>query len=325
MDPAFLQAKEKYRATKQPPSKLETQLQQALAKNPFARALASPLRSCGWTDVRLPRYFLQDFKVLSHPDTGIPYLLPTSLTRKHSGEEGIPEEKTRPIGGMTGYVIANGSTLESMQVSKQSKQPAHLNLLPSSVRSVKTAMNMFSSSKWRPDMAEFVLELLRRRCVEHLLHLASLKRGYVVACVDWEDASSKRSVGVFLWTGGREDNPMPSPADFATLDLGMEGGLKGGEKKKRRKVPVYNLRSLLGQKKLAHLMAQSGVFERVVVAVKHKLMTIDLEMKLWKLQGYIADYDKIIEGRKTSGGETEIDEEAEDDWDEECLDDDGDE
>lgn len=179
-------------------------------------------------------------------------------------------------------------------------------------------------------METFVLELMRRRCVEHLTDLASMKRGYLVGCVDWEDASSKPSVGAFLWTGGNENDPRDRPADFATLDLGMEGGLKGGERKRKRKVPVYNLRTLLGLEKLAELREQlpNGLFARDVIAVKHKKMTVELQMQLWKLQGYIANFNQLLEARKAvSAGRSTLDEEdeefVEDDEDEDEDDDSG--
>lgn len=41
-----------------------------------AQALASPLRHCGLTGARLPREFLLDFGLVSHPKTGLPWHFP---------------------------------------------------------------------------------------------------------------------------------------------------------------------------------------------------------------------------------------------------------
>ncbi|KUJ10985.1 uncharacterized protein LY89DRAFT_595519 [Mollisia scopiformis] len=302
MDPTFQQAKAKRRIPKQPPSGVLTPFQQDLAKNPYALALSTPMRRCRLTDVNVPKYFLQDYKILSHPITGVPYFLPASLSRKHTKEK--TEERPKMIEGITSYTLNYRKALSSMQnptggyfTSRSgSNKRAHHRLVPQGLRDVKPAMKMVMASRWRPDMEDFVLELMRRRCVEHLVDLASLKRGYLVGCADWEDAASKPSVAAFLWTGGIGDEPINPPTDFATLDLGMEGGLKGGEKKKRRKVPVYNLRNIIGEEKLIELRnVGSGIFGRDVVALKHKKMTVELQMQLWKLQGYMADYEKLLQ------------------------------
>ncbi|KAE8440885.1 hypothetical protein EG329_006352 [Mollisiaceae sp. DMI_Dod_QoI] len=305
MDSSFLQAKKKHQVPKQPPSELRSLLQQELAKNPFALALASPVRRCGLTETALPRYFLQDFHMLAHPTTSEPYFLPISLTRKSSRAK-ESAENTNPIGGATGYTLANKHTLASilspngphLRIRGGRTQRAHHKLVPQSFRTVKPAMKMLINSRWRPDMESFVLELMRRRCMEHLVDLRNLKRGYLVGCANWEDAASKPSVAAFLWTGGdAEVEPDNQPIDYSTLDLGMEGGLTGGEKKKRRKVLVYNMRTLLGQEKLAELRKNvgNGIFDREVVVLKRKKMTVDLQMKLWKLQGYVAEHSGLLD------------------------------
>lgn len=45
-----------------------------------ARALASPIRKCGLTQVALPRYFLQDFEAVKHPETGAFWYAPGPLS-----------------------------------------------------------------------------------------------------------------------------------------------------------------------------------------------------------------------------------------------------
>jgi hypothetical protein len=84
MDPEYISAKEKYHARKLPPSKNPTSLQKLLAKNPYAIALATPVRTCRVTSVVLPRYFLQDFNLIAHPETKEPWWVPGSLARKYS-------------------------------------------------------------------------------------------------------------------------------------------------------------------------------------------------------------------------------------------------
>lgn len=325
MNLAFLQARQKHQAPKHRPSKLHSKLQQELAKNPFALALSTPVRICGLTRTSLPKYFLQDFKILAHPETGDPCFLPTSLTRKGKRLDRSGDD-LGTIGGTTGYTLSSKIALSSMQSpvggyyrDKGGKyQRAHHRLIPASIKSVKESMRVVGRLKWRPDMADFVLKLMRCRIIEHLIDLGNLKRGYLVGCADWEDAASKPQVAAFLWTGGDPNTEnFSEPGEYSTLDLGMEGGLKGGEKKRKRKVPVYNLRTLLGREKLVELKQNfgNGMFDRELVALKHKNMTVELQSKFWRLQGYVAEHRRAPQG----GGEESWDEyqDEEEDEDEE--------
>ncbi|KAB8297366.1 hypothetical protein EYC80_002711 [Monilinia laxa] len=67
MDPVFLEARNKHSAPKPPPSKERTAFQEQLAKNPYALALATPVRQCSATQLSLPSFFLQDFTVMRAP------------------------------------------------------------------------------------------------------------------------------------------------------------------------------------------------------------------------------------------------------------------
>ncbi|KAI5468073.1 Alpha/Beta hydrolase protein [Mariannaea sp. PMI_226] len=66
MDPAWI--KSKRRPRKNDPGKISGQFRKKLSNNPFAEALMTPIRRCMNTDTLLPRYFLQDMEVVSHPD-----------------------------------------------------------------------------------------------------------------------------------------------------------------------------------------------------------------------------------------------------------------
>jgi len=71
--------------------------------------------------------------------------------------------------------------------------------------------------------------------------------------------------------------------------LGSEAGLS-------RKVPVHNLRRLLGVEQLKTLKANSKVFESEWVVLKTRRMTLDSLLRLWKLQGYLATHADHLEG-----------------------------
>jgi hypothetical protein len=79
-----------------------------------------------------------------------------------------------------------------------------------------------------------------------------------------------------------------APGEFATLDR---------DKEMKSKVPVYNLQLLLGDsyvKDLRRFMSPTfKIFEHEVVALKNKKTTIDVQLRLWKLQGYLAEHKQV--------------------------------
>ena len=67
-----------------------------LSPLPTAQALATPLRMCTMTRTRIPVFFMQDFALVAHPDTGRPWWLPRSLLRGgHSSSSASRREEER--------------------------------------------------------------------------------------------------------------------------------------------------------------------------------------------------------------------------------------
>ncbi|KAF7563615.1 hypothetical protein G7046_g524 [Stylonectria norvegica] len=66
MDPAWMKARR--RQKKNEPSRPTGRFRRKLTNNPYALALIAPIRRCPITGVDLPRFFLQDFEVVHHPD-----------------------------------------------------------------------------------------------------------------------------------------------------------------------------------------------------------------------------------------------------------------
>ncbi|KAG4437505.1 hypothetical protein IFR05_007015 [Cadophora sp. M221] len=347
MDPAFLEAKQRHKTPKAPPTKTPTPFQQQLAKNPFALALATPVRRCVISGTKLPSFFLQGFRVMSDPNTGDPWYVPTRLANKHLSEkaredldkveeleEGVealeelkdPDNATavveKPTPSKIGYqvytlsrkgLLQSIADSESKRTSRGRVRSIHSRFLPPKWHGIKSVMKAYNDSAWRPDMGEFVPILMGRRISEALIHLCKLKRGYLVGCSDWEDALKKPQVAAFLWTGSRGDEEIEGPPEFATLDVGSQdfgsfGPQLGGRK---RKVPVYNLQTLLGKEKMDELrqLVPKSVFEKEVVVLKHKNGTVELQSLLWKIQGYLAEHQNNQVARLESSKEnTQMDE-----------------
>ncbi|KAF5981789.1 hypothetical protein FBULB1_4585 [Fusarium bulbicola] len=66
MDYKFMQARRRTR--KAMPTAISGQFRKKLSNNPYAEALAGPIRCCKNTSAYLPKYFLQDFELVQHPD-----------------------------------------------------------------------------------------------------------------------------------------------------------------------------------------------------------------------------------------------------------------
>jgi hypothetical protein len=352
MDPATISAKEKYRAPKPPPSKNPTSFQKILAQNPYARALATPVRSCRATSVVLPRYFLQDFNLMLHPETKEPWWVPRSLARVHRGllsekEDADGEEAIAEDGAEKPVSQDDGAEDNEMQSGKESDVSEHetdnitqdksksssvtspeklpssssrigpysyvlarqpvlagfsrdgafneTNFLQSSfpvkLRDQKALEDIFRSAKIRPDIDIFVLELMRRRAVEGLEYLGKLGHYILPFHHGWKGAIlPSKHVGAILWTGAEQGKsnkfPENGPPEFAVTEVGTS---------KKRKVPVHNLDMLLGREHLQRLRETSDLFQNGLLILKHKNVTVDMLLKLWKLQGYMAEHRQFLD------------------------------
>jgi hypothetical protein len=96
------------------------------------------------------------------------------------------------------------------------------------------------------------------------------------------DEEGKKKAGAFLWAGrGDAEAEMggpraaaaaPEPGEFATM------GVRAG----KRRLPVYN-RVLRTQ--------MSKIFDAAAVVLKDKRSTVDVRLRLWKLQGFHTQYE----------------------------------
>jgi hypothetical protein len=86
----------------------------------------------------------------------------------------------------------------------------------------------------------------------------------------------------------KKNSSSVAPGEFATLDI---------DKEMKSKVPVYNLQLLLGDSYVKdlrqHVPPTFTVFKHEVVALKNKKLTIDMQLRLWKLQGYLAEHKHV--------------------------------
>ena len=147
---------------------------------------------------------------------------------------------------------------------------------------------------WREDMDTVVLEILRENVARRLAYLASSTAAYISSCRDHEHISKHHQVGAVLWLGpNSEDTVEPGVSDedgAATGDFGELGPPPFAmHHYKNHYIPVYNLLTLLSAAKLRYLRETStSHFGDQYAVIKMKRLTVEVQLELWKLLGYLA-------------------------------------
>ncbi|KAI9646323.1 hypothetical protein NHQ30_005764 [Ciborinia camelliae] len=313
MDPSFLEARNRHAAPKPPPKKEErTAFQAQLAKNPYgmttlnstcylstnhttpALALATPVRQCSATLLSLPTFFLQDFTIMAHPTTSLPWHVPRSLAA-HSSNLKTSDDKASsshtPSLGASAYVAMRQPLLKSFIKKGTGNTGMYKKFGLMHAKSV-ARKHMVIRAVWRTDMDTFVLELLRKRIAELLAYLCKKDNRYVHECSSWEKVEYGAQIGCVLWMGQKmasgeegaqehEQEQETPPGEFETKRIGPGG---------RKVVPVFNLRTMMGKQWVEKMREGNGIFRNQILVVKHKNATKEIQMRLWKLQGYVATY-----------------------------------
>ncbi|ATZ54491.1 hypothetical protein BCIN_10g04910 [Botrytis cinerea B05.10] len=294
MNPLFQEARNKHSAPKpQPKKEGRTAFQEQLAKNPYALALATPVRQCTATQLSLPSFFLQDFTIMAHPTTSAPWHVPRSLS-PHSPNVKSSEQNTlhTPSLGSTSYVALRQSLLQSFFKTKSGYTGIYKKFGLMQAKSTARKHAVLQAT-WRSDMDTFLLELMRRRTAELLEYLCK-KKSYIHKCANWEEVEFSEQTGCVLWMGQKlasrgegeqgweqEQEQEVPPGEFEIKRIGPGG---------RKAVPVFNLRTMMGKQWIEKIREGNRIFGNQILVVKHKNATKEIQMRLWKLQGYVATY-----------------------------------
>lgn len=286
----------------------------------------------------MPAFFLQDFNIMSHPETGEPWWVPRSLALRQSptstttatdggnipskvreeadlqqapnieqsagaeAEEALLGPAAEPpavavastqsgkVFGPSAYVLARQGLLKSFQEVRKAKKGFRTSI--QDLGNAQFHRRMLGASNfryvggvaiWREDMDQFVLNQMRELIVQDLFYLSTMcqvhSRHYIVKCYGWDDIKFKHK-GAVLWF--EDDDIQPGP--FATYDIGPEHG--------KTSLAVHNLPMLLGSELAEKLRKESALFENASICMLAGRRTTDLQLRLWKLQGYIYDFGR---------------------------------
>ena len=278
-----------------------------------AIALATPPRLCILTGIRLPSYFQIPFSLATHPNTGAPWHLPKLPTPAVSnpGDDEISSvtsestlpcalESEDPSNTLKSPMRTLSSThfLASRQVLTHVSSltpPQYERLMPQRWKhdpSVK-----LSDVVWREDMDVFVLEILRRNVSKKLSYLASRAAAYIAPCKNYDSINNHDQVAVVLWLSKNPNNSIHderAPGDEMSLD-GRGTGPQNYAMHyyKTHYIPCFNLAALLGPIQLSALRdSRSDRFNDHFAVVKLKRNTVEVQLELWKLLGYMVQHGK---------------------------------
>lgn len=157
---------------------------------------------------------------------------------------------------------------------------------------------------WRKDMDTAILDMSRQQIMHDLLYLSKHceeGRKYLIKVNDPNETGRFVRRWSFLWLGEAKDHHTEGesqesvtepeklddgPAQFATLDI---DGVPATETTR----PVYNLPRLLGPDNLQRLRSESTILRDGSLFLLRGQRSSKLNLRLWKLQGYMADYSKL--------------------------------
>ncbi|UNI17896.1 hypothetical protein JDV02_004205 [Purpureocillium takamizusanense] len=317
-DPAWMKSRRRQR--KADPSKPVGRFRKKLAKNPFARALESPIRRCQYTTVLLPRYFLQDFELVTHPKTGTAWWAPGPLSFGKLAPEGseaaantdddvntpvseaelpdqnlpaamrpagsppeAPAPSARPRGPLTSYTLGRKSVVDSLG----GKNKRYTSVLLAVRTGMAVAPNM-RNPIWREDMGDVLLRMMRRLATDALVTCAipaKASKGAMESLrpfSNWAEVDRTKPGGCVLWLPDDSCHPMRA-APFATLDV--------TDARYNQKMVIYNMPWLLGNLEFERLKRESHTFRgHQIVVLRHgrSNAVMQLHLLLWRLQGYLA-------------------------------------
>ncbi|POS79365.1 hypothetical protein DHEL01_v202250 [Diaporthe helianthi] len=320
LDPTWQEARQRKKTKALPDKKSHNRFQRQLRQNPYAQLLATPVRMCLATRIRLPEAMLQGFGLVRHPETNQVWWIPEGLnaSRKpatkvsdeaEETDESLPAAPEEGPGDSAGtsekqpafrypmHALARQDLLHGFSKQGSSHYAGHKRLAtsPSAPSLAKTAI-------WRADMDGVILDQRRRHIMEDLVYLSTLceesGRKYIIRVTDAKHSATYIRRAAFLWLGednasGSEENSQEldgkaekaeiDPEQYATLDI-------GGDPTTTR--PVYNLPKLLGLDNVARLRSEFNMYKEGSLFLLRGQRSGAVNKKLWSLQGYLATYSR---------------------------------
>ncbi|MCJ1382797.1 hypothetical protein MMC17_005910 [Xylographa soralifera] len=302
MHPQLLAARRRHTKAKPLPSKDLTQFQSLLEKNPYAKILASPVRSCILTGVRLPCSLFLPLTIQNHPRTRKPWLVPQGLG--YLAVPGTGSETTPPMPPRSYRNAVNPTHSDLGSHTSIKQQTASPPSKPTPIRSVHSFVPSSPSPTLLPSVSSTAYITTQLSALDHIaaskprfLHRILPFRWKTHLGTSLQSTVCRDDLSDFVLSRLRErliqrlltladgDDPYfiayskvvnGGPYHMgAVLWVGLprEGQEDSGEGEAEsymtvrvpgtnRMVPIYNLRALLGMDGLQKLDSRRGGFWR---------------------------------------------------------------
>ncbi|KAL2811902.1 hypothetical protein BJX63DRAFT_265999 [Aspergillus granulosus] len=300
-----------------------------LEKNPWAMAIATPIRHCVLSGARIPKAFLTDWGVVDDTPSSAPALESGSETISESvsvtdnkiNEKKVPGKSNiwlLPVGLLKDKLTVPQSTGTNPLKLRMIDQMSILQLMTPNIHRHrnqktlpitrliparwKTALGGAWTSQddqrlcWRPDMPEFVLWSHRTHAMKSLQRVTGhvtrydLKHG-VWTSIDVQAPYSEEA----LVEGLKRITPFERMGDGAVLVLGNGDSMANLPEyitipALGSKVPIFDFTRLFSKTELEEIRGYDSRFQEFAVFFRPaNRRTVDAVLALWKLQGYIRE------------------------------------
>ncbi|KAM7197336.1 hypothetical protein V8F20_006690 [Naviculisporaceae sp. PSN 640] len=291
MDPTFHEARGKYtiKAKERGPPRSEIEGSGLdLWNNIYARALATPVRTCAVTKAALPKFFHTKFINARNPNGENNWLVPEEVALNTDGQMYLTK-----LDGAGAYFLCRQQLYREFFTAGTKYWQGHARIGKLAARSRREIIGS-KTAVWREDMDSYLLDLLRSHITQCLIRFAGMVetagRKYITKAGSWDEAGQYLEAGCFLYlrpeqgmTGqetvdGSERPSIPPPPAFMKL----KDSLREWE------VPIYDLRTLLGESNVERLRKRKELWREGEIFLLRGKRTHKLQLQFWRLLGYKA-------------------------------------
>ncbi|KAJ5718227.1 hypothetical protein N7488_003873 [Penicillium malachiteum] len=305
---------------KLPPS---TDGPEPLAKNPWAQALASPMRSCTVSGARLPRDLMGDWGLVQRPNTDDLYLLPVDYLKDSLQKNSKNGGEQEAVGKMDDTIKSGKISTRRQLVFKMlnvipflrlmmkplgrpgGKKPPVSRLIPFRWRHPQGPITQREEKQlvWMDDMPQYLLRHMRKDLSKRLVSACLQSNTLGAANSVWSVIDMQGYSTSALLQGLQGLRSVTNMECGAVILLGeeqVEGdtGVAGPESfpesvtipQVERGVPVFDLSVLLSTSELAELRQSVPHFQHSALFFRPNNKAVrDLMLSLWKLKQYLVE------------------------------------
>lgn len=286
-----------------------------------AEALASPVRACGVTGVRLPSFFHIDYNVIEHPETKKLWVLPNLSSTKPGHEGSVYPKAQRKVVQRSEHILARRPLLRFVSTRSRWEK----------ILSVATKEKLKGKVKhliWRQDMEDFVLCMLRQAVMTKLKWLfdhpgtalivkipnvaernaASDDISCVLVSASFETDMVRKAQTTLQvaqneieWIA-RRLNRLARESSSSNMDGQHQLPLMPAAQAvaipmpvllttfyHNHNVPVYSLPDVLGSENSTKLLEAGSFSDGLIFGIRSSKQTLGAQMALMKLQCYLAE------------------------------------